>query len=606
MHSKGLTVLLLATTCLLQVGVLFTFLARQMARQRNDIFVNRALFKQVVESLCLCDTPSDVDLEHEERQQALLELYTADGLDHFNEDRLIKLATSAAFYRVCEVVYERRREWAEIVSCYWRDPARCHLTFGYVQSLVTNKSLSTEEVEQLRTAVIEAVPELVNIDARRTAKLLLVTLDVSAERVIEHLDTDESVFHFLSALFEFVVSTPEVQSSLEPSVYERYVDVMCRLGRPPSQVVDFLRSTSGYRLAEMLDICQRYSVSDGVVCLLEKSGDIRGAFDIVFDHVTHLVSTATETDSDDDVEVKLENSVQDIIGLLHRGSRQLQQTELETVWFMLLDFLMDTMKLAKTKSAADARLSWTGSDVIKSVTRQVINAMMAHVALPAVLQRIVANEGGVAGHFGDVRDLLTGVLDACSYERTLLSTCARLVNQDLHCAVASLTCASRRASALHSDTCVVCGRVAVGASVTVSRHSDDVICFHCGHLSHHACLVTSRDTTERRWKCPVCCRSSSVPVDRPGGRSPATSPAHGRAAAVSSHLDAVHIDSVDRLRSVSKSPSRLTVLAELAQLEHTRASSGVGQPRCMGLVHSSILHNEEFALRLAAPRPSTD
>ena len=31
----------------LQVGVLFTFLARQMARQNNTIMVSRALFEQV-------------------------------------------------------------------------------------------------------------------------------------------------------------------------------------------------------------------------------------------------------------------------------------------------------------------------------------------------------------------------------------------------------------------------------------------------------------------------------------------------------------------------------------------------------------------------------
>jgi len=237
------------------------------------------------------------------------------------------------------------------------------------------------------------------------------------------------------------------------------------------------------------------------------------------------------------------------------------------------------------------------------------------VALPTVLQRIVANEGGVAGHFGDVRDLLTGVLEACSYERTLLSTCARLVSGDLHCAVRSLTRASRRATSLHADTCVVCHRVLIGTSVALSQHSGDVVCFHCGHLVHSSCLVdavtspTSRGVSKRRWKCPVCSRSSTlggVPTDRRPTRSPATSPAHSAVASSSRQLDALQIDSVDRLRSASRSAARLNVLAELAQLEHTRTTSVFGHTRASGSPHSSILHNEQFALQLTVPPPYSD
>jgi len=600
---------------LLQVGTLFTFLARQMARQGDDIFVNRALFEQVVESLCVSDKRTEVDLEHEERQQALLELYSADGLRHFDEDALIRLAESAEFYRVCEVVYERRRQFDRIVSCYWRDPARAHLTFNYVYTVAADKSVSAEEHQKLKISVVEAVSELVKIDARKTAKLLLMILGISAEEIMRQLDSDEDVFKFLSGVFDFVIGTPDIQLSLEPSVYERYVEIMCRLCHPPSEIVSFLRSTSGYRLAEMLDICRAHSMADAVVYLLEKSGDVRGAFDIVFERVTQTVGNTLQrtSDSDDDA-ASLEAAVKDVIGLLQRGSRQLDQTQVETVWFVLLDFLMDSMKLLKTRS--DIGGSDAG-EAMKSVTRQVINAMMSHVALPAVLQRIVANEGGVAGHFGDVRDLLTGVLDACSYERTLLGTCARLVNHDLHCAIAAMTRASRRATSLRSDACVVCGRAALGASAAVARHSDDLVCFRCGHLLHRICLLdtatsptTPRDhVTERSWKCPACSRSVDGGVqtaDRAPVRSQATSPVHSATAAAksSSQLSSVHVASVDRLRSVSRSPSRLTVLAELAQTEHSRAVSVAGHPRSKGPpAYSSILHNEQFALQLAVPPP---
>lgn len=552
---------------------MFTFLARQMVRQADEICVNRALFEQVVEALCLCDRPSEAGLEHEERQQALLELYAVGGLEHFDNNKLLQLATSAAFYRVCEVVHEHLGQFDEIVECYWRDPARRHLTFNYVHSLVAQRGMSAEHMDRLSSAVLSAVSELVKIDARRTAKLLLVTLGLSASQLVEQLSSDDdSLFMLLSGVFDYVNSAADVHISLEPSVYERYVELMCRLHCPSSQIVDFLHSTSGYRLTDMLDICRRYSLTDAVVCLLEKSGDVRGAFALLFDGLREAV-----TDPDNDT---LDMLVKDMIALLLRSSRQLEHTQLETVWFTLLDFLMDTMK--------------TGSSaIIKSMTRQVINAMMSQVALPAVLQRIVANEGGVAGQFGEVRELLSGVLEACAYERTLLSTCARLVNHDLHTTLQSLTRASRSATASYTDCCVVCGCAVIGASL---RHSADVICFHCGHVVHAACLQQSRDC-----KCPVCCRSSSL-----SHFTPATSPSHSTATSTAvvtsqTQLDTVHVHSVDRLRSVTRSPSRLTVLAELAQLDHTHASSL--SARSKAPLHSSILHNEQFALRLAAPPP---
>jgi len=103
-----------------------------MARQTDSITVNRSLFDQVVESLCLAsdDTHIKDSLEHEQRQQALLELYSVDGLDYFNTARLMDLARDAGFYRVCELIYARRGDFAETVACYWRDAARQQQVFS--------------------------------------------------------------------------------------------------------------------------------------------------------------------------------------------------------------------------------------------------------------------------------------------------------------------------------------------------------------------------------------------------------------------------------------------------------------------------------------------
>jgi hypothetical protein len=69
----------------------------QLQRQKyyyNQFFLGCSDTTQVLESLC-AGTDSKSESRHEERQQALIELLNAGGLEHFNEDRLLKLAENA-------------------------------------------------------------------------------------------------------------------------------------------------------------------------------------------------------------------------------------------------------------------------------------------------------------------------------------------------------------------------------------------------------------------------------------------------------------------------------------------------------------------------------
>ncbi|RXN00353.1 Vacuolar protein sorting-associated protein 8-like [Acipenser ruthenus] len=87
-----------------QIGCLFTFLARQIAKTENALFVNMQLF-----------------------DQALLELLQAGGAIYFDEDKLLSMAEKMQFYQICEFVYEERRLYTSIVGCYLKDAARREL-----------------------------------------------------------------------------------------------------------------------------------------------------------------------------------------------------------------------------------------------------------------------------------------------------------------------------------------------------------------------------------------------------------------------------------------------------------------------------------------------
>jgi len=61
-------------------------------------------------------------------------------------------------------------------------------------------------------------------------------------------------------------------------VCELYVRLMCRFS--PREVLPFLEEHETYRPAECLAACRTYDVRDASVYLMERMGDIHGAFDV--------------------------------------------------------------------------------------------------------------------------------------------------------------------------------------------------------------------------------------------------------------------------------------------------------------------------------------
>ena len=57
------------------------------------------------------------------RAQALLEMIDV-GTMQFSENHLLELALKAKFYRVCQFVYDKRRQFHKIVDCYLLDDGR--------------------------------------------------------------------------------------------------------------------------------------------------------------------------------------------------------------------------------------------------------------------------------------------------------------------------------------------------------------------------------------------------------------------------------------------------------------------------------------------------
>ncbi|KAJ0005293.1 hypothetical protein NQD34_011507 [Periophthalmus magnuspinnatus] len=363
-----------------QVGCLFTFLARQLAKPDNTLFVNRNLFDQVLEFLC---SPVD-DSRHTEKQQVLLELLQVDGVVQFDEEGLLTLAEKAKFFQVCEFLYEKKHLYDRIIDCYLNDPLRKEEIFSYVHNLLSMPGYSAEEKQAVRDKALQHIQELVRLDPQKSSDLVLFHFSDEVQSILSVLQEPQLQFALLGCLLG-----PRDGPCLAPSLaqdlalHELLLELMCRFG--PEQLLCFLQSCQQYRLEEAVQITSKYHHSEATAYLLEKKGDVHGAFNILLETLKEKLNvlTANQTEGgpegeepeEEHAHKHLEEALNTVIELCHRSSQGLNQQQTEGLWFPLLEAMM-----ASQKNVAGASSKHT-AEVLKELTMKVLNSMSSFISL---------------------------------------------------------------------------------------------------------------------------------------------------------------------------------------------------------------------------------
>uniref|UniRef100_A0A8C2UC45 Vacuolar protein sorting-associated protein 8 homolog n=1 Tax=Coturnix japonica TaxID=93934 RepID=A0A8C2UC45_COTJA len=538
-----------------QVGCLFTFLARQLAKPNNTLFVNRTLFDQVLEFLC---SPDD-DSRHSERQQVLLELLQAGGIVQFEESRLIQMAEKAEFYQICEFMYERELRYDKIIDCYLRDPVR---------------------------KVSEYISPFFSIAGSLSCwqYFLMVKASVLLQR-----------FWFLFQFSQEGINQDLLH--LPPHITEQFIELLCQ--HSPDHVLETLKVLEYCRLEETIQITQKHQLHEASSYLLEKKGDIHGAFLVMLERLQSKLLMLTQDDGGS-AELPLLESIEDTlmktIALCQRNSHNLNQQQREALWFPLLEAMMSPQKLS----------------ALKSLTMQVLNNMAAFIALPSILQRILQDPVYGKGKLGEIQGLVLGMLDTFNYEQTLLETTTNLLNHDLHWSLCNLRASVTRGLTPKQDYCCIC----LQQYKRRQESADEIIVFSCGHLYHSLCLLSkecgavSKDAMQ--WMCYKCNSSNK------GGKlsenfselkkGSGTSLAQVRLlmwllsklTGSESALDPQQIQAFDQLCRLNRGTSRLALLTELSRA-HSGEKHGLLSVSHGDSAASSVFQNETFQLHLAPP-----
>ncbi|XP_055580099.1 vacuolar protein sorting-associated protein 8 homolog isoform X2 [Falco cherrug] len=574
-----------------QVGCLFTFLARQLAKPNNTLFVNRTLFDQVLEFLC---SPDD-DSRHSERQQVLLELLQAGGIVQFEESRLIQMAEKAEFYQICEFIYERELRYDKIIGCYLHDPVRKEEVFNYIHNILSMPGYSAEEKQLVWQKALEHIEELLLLSPCKAADLVAIHFSEQIESIITNLQDQFLLFQFLRSLLDPREGINQDLIHLPPYITEQFIELLCQYS--PDQVLETLKVLEYCRLEETIQITQKHQLHEASSYLLEKKGDIHGAFLVMLERLQSKLLMLTQ-DDESSAELpmleNIENTLMKTIALCQRNSHNLDQQQREALWFPLLEAMMSPQKLS---GSSQCRYS----ESLKSLTMQVLNNMAAFIALPSILQRILQDPVYGKGKLGEIQGLVLGMLDTFNYEQTLLETTTNLLNHDLHWSLCHLRASVTRGLTPKQDYCCICLQQYKRRQET----ADEIIVFSCGHLYHSLCLLSKECGTVTkglmRWMCYKC--NSSNKAGKLSETFSELKKGSGTALAQTSSeslLDPQQIQAFDQLCRLNRGTSRLALLTELSRghgsEKHGLLSISHGDPAT-----SSVFQNENFQLHLAPP-----
>ncbi|CAB4059908.1 VPS8 [Lepeophtheirus salmonis] len=458
-----------------QIGNLFVFLARQIAKDPKGLDVSRDLLDRVLE--VLTQKPSDdkyLSYAKEERQQALFEMIRLGNswVTYFDKDKLVRRCEQAGFYRILEAIYQEDKEIDKILECYLFDEVRKRQVFSFIEKKTFTIG-SEEEKKLLREKMFIEFTSLIKIDPKKAVASIYSSY--KSEDLFASLEEPELKYQFLKYLIE---DCDSVDISFE--LYQSYAELMFLLF--PSFLPSYLKSskTQNYDARKMSKMCKEYNKSHEEVnwsliesevyllCILDESMEgfevLRGSFDKV---VTQTIENLSSSE-----EVSLGLSL--ISDHCQSTFPRLHEEERESIWASFLETLM-----APQRNSNDSEVQ----NIFKP-----LDPLYAEASLL------------------EIKDFLFEMLSMYHYEETLLVSTKSLVRGDLHSCLGELMTLSNRGLRVNSEKCSLC-------SVYLGRSMPELsIAFHCYHGYHLNCLVKSGcfNNKANLYQCYICLKSSGV------------------------------------------------------------------------------------------------
>ena len=242
--------------------------------------------------------------------------------------------------------------------------------------------------------------------------------------------------------------------------------------------------------------------------------------------------------------------------------------------------------------------------------------------MPAVLEKIMQDPTYKSGKFGEVKELIMGMLETYNYELTLLETTKKILGRDLHGQYKRQKQFLTRGFKPATSKCGLCSRstnndVDNTASSTFASHPrrNEIVFFRCGHIYHQCCMEGSVGFEEEP-VCVLCNKSNAIRTFgyrrsnsrgtvtkgqrvNPNSRSVQAKPRAGKRVEFQVHLRPEQEKALNNLWSDSHKSAKSALFKELVKSSSTRRQRS--QNIFNRTSSASKAFDDKFALNLAPP-----
>ena len=133
---------------------------------------------------------NDTNESKDEREQALLDVIQAAGLQEFDLKRLLSLARQAQFWRVCEIIYAETNDYDLILECYINDRQRRINVFRYIRTLWPE--LDERDRTKVQNKIMDYFNEIIETDAMKAFKLFCVFFRMDLGKLLKMIGNNET------------------------------------------------------------------------------------------------------------------------------------------------------------------------------------------------------------------------------------------------------------------------------------------------------------------------------------------------------------------------------------------------------------------------------
>ena len=372
------------------------------------------------------------------------------GQSEMDLGHVCSLAEEGSFFKVTAEIQTALNNYEEAIKAYAKASFRSpEDLFIFAKEMILGGSLDAAQHAAFRDAAVASAVAFAEIDVETYASL---AGDHFPERIGDASDrlTDipESNFRFLKRLIHF----EGIQVS--DTTFEKFLSLLCDF--EPEGVASFLRNRDGFRITSCLEICQSKGCRDAEAFLLERTGDVEGALDIIIGDIReklHELTVAIRNAFVEDlsslqggpssnIEVqKVKAAFDTALTVCQRHTAQGQEGY--HLWFKVLDSCIQPLQSFKHKElelknsqsmglSEDANLLLrvqTLLQVLQGFTERVLQSMASYVPLPDILKCIVEEHGNA--ELGDFKGTLMGMLVAYSQELKILQIAKRIFVSDM-------------------------------------------------------------------------------------------------------------------------------------------------------------------------------